>query len=176
MYLASFAENAKRAHTLIHVRERVSTLHDERAGRSLNFTPVVTERGINDMYGYGLWLYKSIYDSRLNRDPHAMQLIRDTVAFWDEIDALAYIDMDLATAQERRVEQGLPREGRFVNERVWPHIERGYHWFFENVYPILQKKWGTGLIIINGRESMERNSEMIADYYEQVSAMSEGKK
>ena len=132
-------------------------------------SPAVLSRGANDILSFTLPLYLSLYVSHGDVDTdifelvssHFLKLLISQLSF---IDAVVLFDNDLETASKRRIKNGSTKYGKVVNPEIWPVIEKGYSWWLQYVFPILRERYGTGLLIVNGRNHYKQNNGIVNKY------------
>lgn len=83
-----------------------------------------------------------------------------------QADAVVLFGVSFETAVKRRVNAGLPAHGKIVNPNVWPYVATGYTWWENNFWPFLRREFGTGLLVVDGEQSIQHNFERVQSYLE----------
>jgi len=131
-------------------------------------SPAIFTRGTNDILAFSIPFYLSMLEEDDIFDPVSSYFIEELIHQLSFIDVVVLFDNDLDTASLRRVRSGKDRYGKIVNPNIWPIIERGYSWWLQYVYPILRERYGTGLLVLDGRNHYKENNRSVVKYIKKV--------
>lgn len=84
------------------------------------------------------------------------------------VDAVILFGNSYLAATDRRKIKGKPSESLVVNPTNWPLLERGYGWVIGSIMPLLRKRCGTGLLILDGEQNLQSNIEKTINFCRQV--------
>lgn len=158
----------KQLSILPSIQEQLRNKREQLHGNLQIADPAVFTRGPNDILAFSIPFYLSSLEDDEIFEPVSSFYIQELIHQLSFIDAVILFDNDLDTASIRRVRNGKDRYGKIVNPSVWPIIERGYSWWLQYVFPILRERYGTGLLILNGRDHYKKNNLIVQKYMKRV--------
>ncbi len=132
------------------------------ARRQIKEKVIINERGVNDVFPFTYWL------TSLSQQPAAIEnkVSAETIQtlFYSAIsrafvsDAIILYGVSRETNKRRRIEMGKNPNGKLANDIDWPIMEQGYSWWLGSIYPLIRKRFGTGLLIVDGEQPLEENN------------------
>lgn len=150
------------------LKSQIEEKRDNISGDNQIDKPIIITRGPNDILAFSSFVYLSRIHPNLELDEVMSYFVRKAVKQLSDVDAVVLFDNSLEVAQLRRFRKGERRNGKVVNNSVWTIIDSGYSWWLQYVYPILREKYGTGLLVIDGREDLKKNNLRVYKYIQKV--------
>lgn len=100
-----------------------------------------------------------------------LEVFLQALAMAEWVDAAVlygYGSKSFETVKARRQQEGSPPEGPWVNQKNWPLFLSGYGWWLGSIYPLLRKRYGTGLLVIDGEGDLKENNQKVLEYCRRV--------
>ncbi len=115
---------------------------------------IVIDRGPNDSLAY-LHFAKILIGKQPKSKQNILRIYKNLYLkaqkLTGKIDIIILFKISLRSAQERRLEQGLSKNGKMVNESYFPLLSKAYRHWLKYIYPKFKIK--PSLLVINGEES-----------------------
>lgn len=131
---------------------------------------LINERGANDalvsLIRSGMMKLGNMSDNEFKK--RSTEVYYWSLAHAEWVDAVILFGVSFQTAVRRREEMGKQSRGDWVNETSWPHLEKVYSWWLASIYPLLRRRHGTGLLVVDGEKPQDENLESIASYCQQI--------
>lgn len=93
------------------------------------------------------------------------------LAYGQMVNAVVLYYISRERQLERRLEQGKKPQGDFINERTWPDMYAGEEFWLNCIYPIYKKRYGMGLLVLNGENPVEENNIKLRNFCKKVFSM-----
>jgi len=80
------------------------------------------------------------------------------------VDAVILVGISQQEAQKRRAAEKKDYPGWITDSPFYQDLSSWYGYWIENVWPKMHKRYGTGLLVVDGRKPLEHNVPLIAEY------------
>lgn len=143
----------------------------------------VCERGPNDGLVHLKWVKDVVrvddlgLSARLSKDLlkeynfEWLRLLLSTIAHSENVDFVILFGGNWQTTQARRIAMGQEPEGGLVNSKTRPYFESAYGWWLGSIFPLIRKRHGTGLLIVDGDRSQQENLDRVVNYISEVARL-----
>lgn len=91
-----------------------------------------------------------------------------TQAISREQDSIILIGIDQKEAQERRTRQGKTQPSWVSDSSFYNHWSAWYGYWIQNIWPIMHKEYGTGLLVLNGNKPPAENIQKIKSHLREI--------